>query len=250
MREIFKKEDDNIVAIIQARMCSTRLPGKVMKDISGKPMLWHVIYRVKYSKLINKIVVATSTNKEDDIIENFCKENRILFYRGDEEDVLKRYYEAAKIYNGNKIVRITSDCPLIDPEIVDIVIKEHLKDEVDYTSNTIERTFPRGLDTEVFNFEALERANEMAKEKYQREHVTIFIYENPHLFKIKNVRNFKDLSHLRWTVDEERDLIFVREIYKRLYKGNIFFMRDILEVLEKEIDLKKINEMVKQKPVK
>jgi spore coat polysaccharide biosynthesis protein SpsF len=250
MREIFKKEDENIVAIIQARMCSTRLPGKVMKDISGKPMLWHVIYRVKYSKLINKIVVATSTNKEDDIIENFCKENRILFYRGDEEDVLKRYYEAAKIYNGNKIVRITSDCPLIDPEIVDIVIKEHLKDEVDYTSNTIERTFPRGLDTEVFNFEALERANEMAKEKYQREHVTIFIYENPHLFKIKNVRNFKDLSHLRWTVDEERDLIFVREIYKRLYKGNIFFMRDILEVLEKEPDLKRINEMVKQKPVK
>jgi len=249
MREIFKKED-NIVAIIQARMRSTRLPGKVMKDISGKPMLWHVIYRVKYSKLINKIVVATSTNKEDDIIENFCKENRILFYRGDEEDVLKRYYEAAKIYNGNKIVRITSDCPLIDPEIVDIVIKEHLKDEVDYTSNTIERTFPRGLDTEVFNFEALERANEMAKEKYQREHVTIFIYENPHLFKIKNVRNFKDLSHLRWTVDEERDLIFVREIYKRLYKGNIFFMRDILEVLEKEPDLKRINEMVKQKPVK
>jgi len=250
MREIFKKEDDNIVAIIQARMCSTRLPGKVMKDISGKPMLWHVIYRVKYSKLINKIVVATSTNKEDDIIENFCKENRILFYRGDEEDVLKRYYEAAKIYNGNKIVRITSDCPLIDPEIVDIVIKEHLKDGVDYTSNTIERTFPRGLDTEVFNFETLKRANEMAKEKYQREHVTIFIYENPHLFKIKNVRNFKDLSHLRWTVDEERDLIFVREIYKRLYKGNIFFMRDILEVLEKEPDLKRINEMVKQKPVK
>ena len=249
MREIFKKED-NIVAIIQARMRSTRLPGKVMKDISGKPMLWHVIYRVKYSKLINKIVVATSTNREDDIIENFCKENRILFYRGDEEDVLKRYYEAAKIYNGNKIVRITSDCPLIDPEIVDIVIKEHLKDEVDYTSNTIERTFPRGLDTEVFNFEALEMANEMAKEKYQREHVTIFIYENPHLFKIKNVRNFKDLSHLRWTVDEERDLIFVREIYKRLYKGNIFFMRDILEVLEKEPDLKRINEMVKQKPVK
>jgi Spore coat polysaccharide biosynthesis protein F, CMP-KDO synthetase homolog len=96
----------------------------------------------------------------------------------------------------------------------------------------------------------LERANEMAKEKYQREHVTIFIYENPHLFKIKNVRNFKDLSHLRWTVDEEKDLIFVREIYKRLYKGNIFFMRDILEVLEKEPDLKKINEMVKQKPVK
>jgi spore coat polysaccharide biosynthesis protein SpsF len=249
MKEIFKKED-NIVAIIQARMCSTRLPGKVMKDISGKPMLWHVIYRVKYSKLINKIVVATSTNKEDDIIENFCKENRILFYRGDEEDVLKRYYEAAKIYNGNKIVRITSDCPLIDPEIVDIVIKEHLKDGVDYTSNTIERTFPRGLDTEVFNFETLERANEMAKEKYQREHVTIFIYENPHLFKIKNVRNFKDLSHLRWTVDEEKDLIFVREIYKRLYKGNIFFMRDILEVLEKEPDLKRINEMVKQKPVK
>jgi len=242
------EKEDNIVAIIQARMSSTRLPGKVMEDISGKPMLWHVINRIRYSKLIDKIVVATSINKKDDIIENFCKENGIFYYRGDEEDVLKRYYETAKIYNANKIVRITSDCPLIDPEIVDIVIKEHIKDKVDYTSNTIERTFPRGLDTEVFNFETLKKTNELAKEKYQREHVTIFIYENPHLFKIKNVRNFKDLSDLRWTVDEEKDLIFVREIYKRLYnQGNIFYMRDILEILKKEQDLKKINEMVKQR---
>jgi len=117
----------NIVAIIQARMGSTRLPGKVLLDIVGKPMLWHIVNRLRYSKLINRIVVGTSINKKDDLIENFCKEYKIDFYRGSEEDVLDRYYQTAKVFEANIIIRITADCPLIDPEIVDLVIKNHIK---------------------------------------------------------------------------------------------------------------------------
>jgi len=242
---------ENIVAIIQARMGSIRLPGKVLMDIEGKPMLWHVINRVKYSKLINKIVIATSTNKKDDVIEEFCKSNNIDFYRGSEMDVLDRYYQAAKVFKASLIVRITSDCPLIDPEVVDLVIKTHLSSDVDYTSNNIERTFPRGLDTEVFKFSALEKAYKEAVAPYQREHVTVYIYENPYLFRLNNVKNDKDISYLRWTVDEKADLHFVREIYKRLNKEDrIFLMRDILNVLEREPFLIEINKYVKQKSIK
>ena len=242
---------ENIVAIIQARMGSIRLPGKVLMDIEGKPMLWHVINRVKYSKLINKIVIATSTNKKDDVIEEFCKSNNIDFYRGSEMDVLDRYYQAAKVFKASLIVRITSDCPLIDPEVVDLVIKTHLSSDVDYTSNNIKRTFPRGLDTEVFKLSALEKAYKEAVAPYQREHVTVYIYENPYLFRLNNVKNDKDISYLRWTVDEKADLHFVREIYKRLNKEDrIFLMRDILNVLEREPFLIEINKYVKQKSIK
>lgn len=244
-------KEKNIVIIVQARMNSTRLFGKVMKNIEDKPMLWHIINRLRYCKMVDNIVVATSINKLDDIIEKFCKENNINYYRGSEEDVLDRYYQASKIFKANIIVRITSDCPLIDPKIVDLVIETHLKSGADYTSNIIKRTFPRGLDTEVFNFDIFEKINKMAKEKYQREHVTIYFYENPSLFKLKNVENEKDLSYLRWAVDEKEDLLFVKEIYKRLYKNKeIFYMEDVLSILEKEPYLIKINENIKQKPSK
>jgi len=241
----------NIVAIIQARMGSTRLPGKVLLDIVGKPMLWHIVNRLRYSKLINRIVVGTSINKKDDLIENFCKEYKIDFYRGSEEDVLDRYYQTAKVFEANIIIRITADCPLIDPEIVDLVIKNHIKTNSDYTSNTIKRTFPRGLDAEVFNFDSLKRVCRNATEPYQREHVTVYFYENPQLFKVYNVENNIDISYLRWTVDEDRDLLFVREIYKRLYsEKDIFLMEDILNILEKEPYLIDINKDIKQKSIK
>jgi spore coat polysaccharide biosynthesis protein SpsF len=238
-------------AIIQARMGSTRLPCKIMKDIEGKPMLWHVVNRLCYSKLLDSIVISTTTMKIDDQVESLCKENKFLCFRGSENNVLDRYYKTASLYKADIIIRITSDCPLIDPAIVDLVINEYLYSNADYASNTIERTYPRGLDTEVFSYGVLKRCWNEAKEQYQREHVTPYVHENKQLFRLHNVKNKKNLSNLRWTVDEKADLRFVREIYKRFYKKKyIFLLKDILNILKKEPDLSLINKEVKQKHVK
>jgi len=247
---MYKLKRKNIIAIIQARMGSTRLPGKVMLKIMGKPMLWHIISRLSHSKLINKIVIATSINRKDDIIEDFCKKYDINFYRGSEKDVLDRYYQVIKINNADIVVRITGDCPLIDPNVTDKVIASYLKNIKHFNgaSNTIERTYPRGFDVEVISCEIMQEAWEKAEKDYQREHVTPYIYEHPNLYNIYSVENSKNLSYLRWTVDEEADLIFTREIYKRLYReGDTFLMKDILKILEKEPTLKEINKNIKQK---
>lgn len=241
------------VAIIQARIGSTRLPGKVLKDITGKPILWHVVNRLGSNKLIDQLIVATTDDPEDDLIENVCKKNRLNFYRGSQGDVLDRYYQTAKIYHADLIIRITADCPLIDPAIVDKVIKHYLDNEekVDYVSNTLQRTYPRGMDVEAFSFEILEIAWEKAKKQHQREHVTPYIYENSDLFSVSNVKNENDLSSLRLTVDEDKDLQLVREIYKRLYKkDSIFYLKSIIELFKKSPKLKSINKEVKQKSIK
>jgi spore coat polysaccharide biosynthesis protein SpsF len=243
----------NKVAIVQARMGSTRLPGKVMKEIADKPMLWHVVNRLNYSKLIDKVVVATTDNREDNLIEEFCIDNNVNFYRGSQEDVLDRYYQAAKIYKADIIVRITSDCPLIDPVIVDKVVENYLdhEEKVDYVSNILERTYPRGMDVEVFSLRVLEIAWQKAKEQYQREHVTPFIYENPDAFNLSCMKNERDLSHLRLTVDEEKDLELVRRIYKNLYKeDNVFHLQDIIKLLKSNPELKEINKIIEQKRIK
>ncbi len=248
--EIKAEGSKNIVAIIQARMGSTRLPGKVLMDISGKSMLWHVVNRLKRSEIINNIVVATSVKKEDDVIENHCRQHGIDFYRGSEEDVLDRYYQAAKTYKADVVVRITADCPLIDPNVVDKIICKHLDNmsNSDGSSNAIDRTFPRGLDTEVMKMSVLEQMWERAQEDYQREHVTPYLYEHPEKFEVLSVKDDRNLSNLRWTVDEERDLAFIREIYKRLYKQkDIFLLDDILKLLEIEPNLREINKDVRQK---
>jgi spore coat polysaccharide biosynthesis protein SpsF len=243
----------NVVAIVQARMGSTRLPGKVMMDIVGKPMLWHVVNRLKYSKLLKEIIVATTTNKRDDIIETFCKQHNISCYRGSEEDVLDRYYQAAKLYKADPIVRITADCPLIDPKIVDEVISIYLNNikKVDVVTNLLIRSYPRGLDTEVISFNSLERIWKEANKEYQREHVSVYIYENLKIFRTKNVKRDSDLSYLRFTVDECKDLEFVREIYKWLCKNNnLFFLDEILQLLQEKPYLVEINKEVLQKSIK
>lgn len=243
----------NIVAIIQARMGSTRLPGKILMDIAGKPMLWHIVNRLKYSRLINKIVIATSINKNDDAVEFFCGEHGISFYRGSQEDVLDRYYQAAYLYQADAVVRITADCPLIDPIVVDKVISGYLGNYEYFNgaSNVIKRTYPKGLDTEVVSYFTLEKISKIASEPYEREHVTIFIYEHPGLFKLYSLENPDDLSDLRWTVDEEIDLRFVREIYKILYQDSkIFYMEDVLRILEKDPQLTQINKHIKRKDIK
>jgi glutamate-1-semialdehyde-2,1-aminomutase len=237
------KKKMKIVAIIQARMGSTRLPRKVLMEICGKPLLWHVVNRVSYSKYISQIVIATSTNPKDDEIEKFAKKYNINIFRGSENDCLDRYYKAAKKYKADVVVRITADCPLICPEIIDRVISEYIKGKFDYVTNSIIYTYPDGVDVEVFSFETLKKAWEEAKDPVEREHVTVYI-RNSGKFKIKNVVNDKpvDPQGYKWSVDRIEDLEFVREVYKHLYKDNeIFSYDDIMDLLNRYPEIKNIN---------
>lgn len=233
----------NIVAIIQARIGSTRLPGKVLMDIEGKPMLWHIVRRVSEAKLINDVVIATSHNKNNDKIERFAKEDNLKIFRGSEEDCLDRFYKTGEEFGVDVIVRITADCPLICPEVIDKVISEYLKVSYDYVANTFFYTYPDGCDVEVFSFKALEKAWKEAKDPIDREHVTPYI-RNSGKFKIKNVENKNpvDSNEYKWSVDRIEDLEFVREVYKHLYKNKkIFTMKDVMGLLEKHPEIKRIN---------
>ena len=244
------RKKDKIIAIVQARMSSARLPCKVLMDLCGKPVLWHVVNRLKRSSLIGEIVIATTVNEKDNAIVGFCKKNNFDYYRGSEEDVLDRYYQTAKKFKADIITRITSDCPLIDPEVVDKVIKAYLdgKKNFDGATNSIRRTYPRGLDAEVFSFKALEKCWEQAGKGYQREHVTVYMYEYPELFKLVSVENNKDLSAWRLVVDEVDDFELVKKIYENLFLKNKYFsMKDIEVLLEKNYSFLEINKKVKQK---
>jgi spore coat polysaccharide biosynthesis protein SpsF len=240
-----------IAAIIQARMGSTRLPGKVLIKICGKTVLEHVVDRVGQSKMINDIIIATTTNIKDDVIEAEADRLGVKVFRGSEEDVLSRYYEAAVKFEADIIIRITSDCPLIDPRIVDKMIGRYLekKGEIDYLSNTVDRTFPRGLDAEIFAFEILKRANYEAKDLAEREHVTPYIWRNPGLFRNEHYINQTDHSNYRWTLDTKEDLKLIKSIYEQLFpvKDRDFYMEDILDLMEELPSLKSINSEVSQK---
>lgn len=242
------KKEYNVVAIIQARNGSTRLPGKIFLPLNDKPILLHVFNRLKTTNNIDKIVIATTTEKDDDKVEDFCSENSIDFIRGSSDDVLSRYYHAATKYKADTIVRITSDCPLIDPIITDKIIESFFMTDADYMSNCIVRTFPRGLDTEVFSLHALTKAFHNANQKPEREHVTPFIYNNSNIFNVKNYIGDKDYSNLRWTVDTKEDYELVKKIYNMLYPNKkIFLMNDILELINQQPDLLKINQHIEQK---
>ena len=233
-----KHNSDNIVCIVQARMGSKRLPGKVLADISGTPMLGHVIRQVQYASTIEGVVVATSDNTLDDPIANYCATIGVECFRGNELDVLDRYYQAAKLYNADPIVRITGDCPLIDPSVIDTVVKIFLESECDYATNTLRYTYPDGLDTEVFSFEALACAWKEAIKQSEREHVTPYMRTSDR-FSVCNVENRVDLSsrNLRWTVDEESDLDFVKSVYDNLTDCLPILMNDVLGLLDKKPDL-------------
>lgn len=239
------------VAIIQARMGSTRLPKKVLSDIVGRPMLWHIINRVKEAESIDRVILATTENSIDDEIVSFADDGKIDVFRGSEEDVLDRYYQTAKEYDVANIVRITADDPLKDPVVIDKIVNIYMQNNADYVSNTINPTYPLGLDAEIFSFTALEKAWIEADEKYDREHVTPYLYTNPDKFKILNVEHDgENLSHLRWTVDTKQDMDFAREIYKQLYnKGEVFLMDDILGLLEKHPKLLELNKNIKSKNI-
>lgn len=239
------------VAIVQARMGSTRLPGKVLLELAGEPMLTRCVNRVGRGEMVDEFVVATTVEDSDDAIERLCISCGWHCFRGDENDVLDRFYHAAVAYQADVVVHITSDCPLIDPEIVDIVIKEfvHLQPNVDYVCNFLPtRSFPRGLDTEVMRFDVLERAWREDLNTVFREHVTPYIRTNPGLFHLHGIRSEVDYSYMRWTVDTFEDLIFVRNIYN-FFGHDHFSWREVVSLLEKHPEWLDINRDVNQKVV-
>ena len=241
------------VCIIQARMGSTRLPGKVMLDLCGKTVLEHVIQRVKRVKNIDEIVIATTIGKKDDVIVEEALKCGVKVFRGSEEDVLSRYYYAAKENEADEVVRITSDCPLIDPEITSGIIDFYFKNKnsFDYVSNTLERTFPRGLDTEVFSFKVLEKAFNEATLQRDREHVTAYIWDNQNMFSLGCYKNDVDYSKYRWTLDTEEDFELIKRIYVYLYplKRDSFNMLSILDLYQKDKELVEINKYINQKEI-
>lgn len=221
-----------IIAVLQARLSSSRLPGKVLKPILDQPMLALQIERIKRSQLIDQLVVATSTSPEDEQISKLCQEIEVVSFRGSLDDVLERVYQAAKPYSPTYLVRLTGDCPLCDSELIDQVIQFHVDGNYDYSSNCLIPTYPDGLDVEICRFQCLEIAEKEATLPSHREHVTPFINQQPDRFKLGNYQHDQDLSYLRWTVDELADFELVRQIYTNLYPQNPSFnMRDILDWL-------------------
>jgi spore coat polysaccharide biosynthesis protein SpsF len=232
-------------AIIQARMGSHRLPGKVLMPLAGKPVLWHVINRLKYSQKINVIVVATTGEKIDDAVVKLCEDNGVPYFRGSEDDVLDRYYQAAKMFNADPIVRITADCPAIDPYVVDEVVEGFLNGNYDIYGLSGE--FPDGLDCTVFSFRALEDAWRNAELPSEREHVCPYMEGHPEKFKIGGYEKFKGMGHYRWTLDTEDDYKFLSEVFSRLYKENeLFLTEDIVRLMEREPDLMQLNSHVQR----
>lgn len=239
-----------VIAIIQARMCSSRLPGKVLRKVLGKPLLEYQLERVKRSKLIDEIVVATTDQTIDNPIVFLCENMNISYFRGSETDVLERYYMAAIHAKADVVVRLTSDCPLIDPAQIDKIIESYFSWDhpLKYASNTLIRTFPRGMDTEVFSFQALKEAHNKAKLTSDREHVTKYIIKNTEKFKLLNISNDKDFSHHRWTVDTDVDFILIKKIIEALYPQlPEFTLEDTLQLLDKFPEWQSINNHIQQK---
>ncbi len=226
-------ESSPIVAVLQARFSSRRLPGKVMRPILGEPMLYRQIERILRVRQIDRLVVATSTDATDDPIARMAEAKGVACFRGSLDDVLDRFYQAALPYRPIHVVRLTGDCPLADPAVIDAAIAFHLESGKDYTSNALEPTFPDGLDVEVMRFAALESAWREAKLPSQREHVTPFIYQHPENFAIGHFSQPENLSQLRWTVDEPEDFDLVTAVFEHLYPQKPDFgMRDVLAFLD------------------
>ncbi len=239
--------------IVQARMTSSRLPGKVLKTVLGKPLLEYQIERLRKIRNVTEIVIATTINATDQPIIDLCRQLGVATFRGPEDDVLARFYEAATGYRGETIVRVTADCPLIDPQVSEGVIQFFLdqRRQYDYVSNTRRLTFPRGLDTEVFSFKTLEEAYREADRPEDREHVTVFMYRQPERYRIGNVSNTADLSRWRWTVDTAEDFHLIRLILESLYPQKPDFkMADVCGLLEEHPEWRELNAHIEQKKLK
>lgn len=240
-----------VVAIIQARMGSTRLPGKVMKKVLGKPLLTYLIERIKRAQLIDDFVVATSVLQVDDVIEEYCIEHNINCYRGSEADVLLRYFDAAIWSHADYIVRVCADSPLIDPEVIDELVKIFFSElNCDYASNTISQTYPLGMNAEIFSFAALQKAHLGGALDYEREHVTPYIYNHPDRFKILPIHLKENFSGIRLTVDYEEDFELVKSVIEHFYPINQSFgLDEILDFLNKNSYLLRLNANLVQKSI-
>lgn len=231
-------------------MGSSRLPGKVLKKILGKPMLELMIERLKRSKTVDRIIIATTDSPEDKKVADLAEKAGVDFYRGSENDVLDRYYQAAKRFGASDIiVRLTGDCPLIDPAVLDEAVDFYKKNKrkFDYVSNVHPPTFPDGMDVEVFSFESLEKAWSSAKLPSEREHVSAYMANHPEIFRIGNLSYKKDLSDMRLTVDNEEDFILIKKIFQLLYKGNKNFnLKDVLNLFDSRPELLLINRHIKR----
>lgn len=235
-----------IVTVIQARTGSSRLPGKVIKEILGRPLLMRMIERVQASGLKGCLVVATTCDAEDDVIESICDDNRILCYRGSTNDLLDRHYQAAKWQQADAVVKIPSDCPLIDPQVIDKVIQYYLDSDYEYVSNLHPATYPDGNDVEVMDFKTLQTAWKEAKKDFEREHTTPYLWENPEKFSIGNVEWETGLDYSmshRFTIDYPEDFMFIKTVYEYLYPEKPDFnLRDILYLLYTHPKIASINE--------
>ncbi|HJW89569.1 MAG TPA: glycosyltransferase family protein [Anaerolineales bacterium] len=259
-----------IIAIIQARMASSRLPGKVLLEISGQPMLAHVVQRARLAQTVSEVIVATTTNPSDDPVEKFCQEQCIACFRGSEHDVLDRYYQSALAFGAQVVVRLTADCPLIDSVIIDETVRAllgtrspsaapggtplaQLPGLYDFAANRLpppwNRTYPIGLDVEVCTFQALERAWKEANEPHQREHVMPYLYEQPGRFRVLVLDHDPDYGNLRWTVDSPQDLELVSRIFAAFPGREDFSWLEVLALFEREPQLAQINAGVRHKTV-
>lgn len=238
-----------ILGIIQVRMGSTRLPKKALLDIAGKPILQIIVERVKHSKLLDKVVIATTDKDKDKIICEFAEKNNISFYAGKEEDVVDRIYQTAKKFNADTIVRITGDCPLTDPKIIDKLITVHKENETaDYISNVHPATYPDGLDLDLVTFPALERLWKATRsDAFNSEWFYNYMKENPNEFRRLNVENDRNLSAYRLTVDYKEDLELIDAIFRKMAGREIFYLKDVMKLLEKDHEIKALHERYQKK---
>jgi len=235
------KNTKNVTVLIQARTNSRRFPNKVLTKIENKPLIWHVINRVKTVKGVNQIILVTTRKQEDKILLDIAKKCGILSFTGTTNDVLNRFYKCALHYSADPIIRITGDNPLIDPKHIEKFLKFFIEHDYDYVSNTIIPTYPDGLDVEIFSFKALKKNFENATLKSEREHVTPYIINHKKKFKLYNFSNKENLSHIRLTVDEKNDLKLIRKIYSLMKPQKIFYTADILKLVSKNPKLLEIN---------
>jgi|SRR3989339_389252 len=230
--------------IIQARMSSTRLPGKVMMKVIGKPLIGHMIDRLRHASMIDKIIVATSIDNANNLMYDYLKSYGVIVYRGSENDVLARFYEAAHKYKLKYIIRVTADCPLIDPNIIDKFVSDFFSRGADYVCGT--SRLAEGLDTEVFSFEVLEQAYRQAKKKSEREHVTVYVHNNPTLFNLVKIDNETDDGKYRITVDEPVDFEVVKKVFEALYtnQDHIFGIKEIKKFLDQHPEIHALNSAI------
>lgn len=252
MAQLERKSYMNIHAIIQARLGSTRLPGKVFMPLGkggkGKPLLWHVVNRLRPSRYVNKIIVATTTAPADIEIMDWCKSEKIECFMGSENDVLDRYYQCAKSFNSDIVIRITADDPFKDYRLMDKVIEKLINDKLDFAVNNKPASFPEGLDIEVFTFDSLRQAALNSQDPFEREHMTQYMHRHPQLFKSANVKNEQDQSALRWTIDTQEDYNMAIQVYEKLEKADQtpFLTEEIMQLLAQNPQIAEMNSNVKR----